>query len=232
MRRIVIVLFLFGVGSQPMGIGQGGQKKAPVMKRDLPFIACQTCKELIHYSYDGVHELRLDSKPGKPVNSPQPSNADSTFLGKRVGYLWTAGECLRPWDRRWRMDRYLWSRGIRVRIETRQTRNSWAIWDVVVIIFVFQIGFCESECRTIARACSDLIEEFDYSLAEALFANEANEEQLFQRFCHKVSNVCAKPTPPLPKVRYSILQSLTYLLILYLGSSRRSTVHSDDRRWL
>lgn len=72
MRLMLSVLFLFGVGAQPMGIGQGGQKKAPVMKRDLPFIACQTCKELIHYSYDGVHELRLDSKPGKPVHTRYP----------------------------------------------------------------------------------------------------------------------------------------------------------------
>eukprot|EP00210_Caulerpa_lentillifera_P006643 g6346.t1 len=172
MRLIWNVLFLFNIVAQPMGIGQGGQKKAPIMKSDLPYIACQTCKELIHYAYEGVHELRQESKPGKPVRE-----SDIYGLLEKVCDPETEeGEWIGTFD--------LVESGSELKLVEQET-----------------IGFCESECRTIARACSDLIEEFDYSLSEALYANDVHEAKLIQRFCFKVSDVCAKPTPPLPENR-------------------------------
>ena len=64
-----------------------------------------------------------------------------------------------------------------------------------------QIGFCGSECRTIARACTDLLEEFEYELAEALFKGVLERSALTQKFCRESSKACTSTPPPLPADR-------------------------------
>ena len=52
-----------------------------------------------------------------------------------------------------------------------------------------------------ARACTDLIEEIDYDLTEALFKGEKDQPTMQRRFCRELSSVCAKKPPKLPADR-------------------------------
>ena len=53
--------------TQPMGFANQPEEKAPVVKSDLKFIACQTCETLIRNADKWVRSLKLEAKPGKKV---------------------------------------------------------------------------------------------------------------------------------------------------------------------
>ena len=50
-----------------MGFANQPEEKAPVVKSDLKFIACQTCETLIRNADKWVRSLKLEAKPGKKV---------------------------------------------------------------------------------------------------------------------------------------------------------------------
>ena len=66
-------------------------------------------------------------------------------------------------------------------------------------------GKCGTECRTVARACEGLLGDWDTDLAEALFAQSAEEGSsrvwLEQRLCRELTGACKSAPPPLPTPR-------------------------------
>ncbi len=65
-------------------------------------------------------------------------------------------------------------------------------------------GKCGTECRTVARACADVLGDHDTDLAEAVFTaapGAAARAWLEGKLCRELSSVCAKPPPPLPASR-------------------------------
>jgi len=69
-------------------------------------------------------------------------------------------------------------------------------------------GKCGSECRTIARACSDILGNSDTDLGEAMYRRAVQASGggvsrgwLEPYLCHTVSKACAAPAPPVPATR-------------------------------
>ena len=61
-------------------------------------------------------------------------------------------------------------------------------------------GACGSECRTVAKACQDLIDSIDVlELGEKVWSNPP-ADQLAKSLCREMSDVCVQPDPPIPKV--------------------------------
>lgn len=71
---------------------------------------------------------------------------------------------------------------------------------LVCLACALQASTCNSECATIARACSQISDDLDLSdLSEALFAGKSRSA-LHQLVCYEQSNACSARTPPVPKV--------------------------------
>lgn len=69
---------------------------------------------------------------------------------------------------------------------------------------IAQVGDCRSECRTVARACIDLMEDIDMELAEELFKG-TKRAAITSKMCYSVTEACNRKTPPVPEVRKLIL---------------------------
>lgn len=62
-------------------------------------------------------------------------------------------------------------------------------------------GKCGTECRTIARACDEIMGDHDTDLAEMLYDEKYQRAQLNNFLCYEESNACVVKAPPLPKDR-------------------------------
>ena len=63
-------------------------------------------------------------------------------------------------------------------------------------------GHCEKECRTIERACDDVIDKADTEFTEILYSaiKEKTPLEKVQRYiCNRAAGVCKKKPPPLKK---------------------------------
>ncbi|GAQ83536.1 hypothetical protein KFL_001520060 [Klebsormidium nitens] len=63
------------------------------------------------------------------------------------------------------------------------------------------VGECGTECRTIARACEEVIGDSDTDVAEALFRESTKRAQLSKLLCYELSGACKRKPPPVPKDR-------------------------------
>ncbi|GMH42954.1 hypothetical protein BSKO_10876 [Bryopsis sp. KO-2023] len=175
MKRYVL-LFGFAflcccVAAQPKSFGQGREEKAPAKKSDIKYIRCAVCQNLIREASRLTKRLRDDVKPGKQVREITIMEATEKLCDpEEEAGTWIAKTDL-------------------VESDTE-----------LKLVDMPQIGDCQVECRTIARVCSDLLEDFDMDLAEALFKGFKRAE-LTSKFCYNVSDACKVPTPKLPKNR-------------------------------
>lgn len=68
-------------------------------------------------------------------------------------------------------------------------------------------GECGVECKTIERACQEVMGEHDTDVAESMFKKQKQQQQqgskewLHELVCKKLSGVCNRPPPALPQGR-------------------------------
>ncbi|CAI7795048.1 unnamed protein product [Closterium sp. NIES-54] len=62
-------------------------------------------------------------------------------------------------------------------------------------------GECLSECKTIQRACQDIMGEHDTDIAERIFNDEPSQSSLQRHLCHDLSKACSSKPPPVPQDR-------------------------------
>eukprot|EP00271_Cylindrocystis_brebissonii_P013103 TRINITY_DN32694_c0_g1_i1.p1 TRINITY_DN32694_c0_g1~~TRINITY_DN32694_c0_g1_i1.p1 ORF type:complete len:334 (-),score=85.41 TRINITY_DN32694_c0_g1_i1:243-1244(-) len=63
------------------------------------------------------------------------------------------------------------------------------------------VGECGTECKTIQKACVQVMGEHDTDIAETLFAKEMTRAALSKLLCNDLSKACLRKVPPLPKDR-------------------------------
>eukprot|EP00238_Polyblepharides_amylifera_P012386 CAMPEP_0196580438 /NCGR_PEP_ID=MMETSP1081-20130531/28629_1 /TAXON_ID=36882 /ORGANISM="Pyramimonas amylifera, Strain CCMP720" /LENGTH=248 /DNA_ID=CAMNT_0041900301 /DNA_START=257 /DNA_END=1003 /DNA_ORIENTATION=+ len=68
----------------------------------------------------------------------------------------------------------------------------------------YQPGKCKKECRTIAKACEEVIGDSDTDLAEALYKGDMQRAKLQNLLCRDLSDVCTNAPPSVPKSRKPI----------------------------
>lgn len=64
-----------------------------------------------------------------------------------------------------------------------------------------QIGKCNSECRTIAKACDVISEELDLTDLSAMVIKGRKRAELKQWMCYDSSEACLSKAPLVPAVR-------------------------------
>uniref|UniRef100_A0A3Q7H7T4 Uncharacterized protein n=1 Tax=Solanum lycopersicum TaxID=4081 RepID=A0A3Q7H7T4_SOLLC len=62
-------------------------------------------------------------------------------------------------------------------------------------------GQCNSECKTIERACQDVMDYSDTDVAEYLYKSKSDLDSLKSFLCKDLTKVCSKAPPPVPKNR-------------------------------
>lgn len=58
-----------GPAAAQFGGGKRPEKKAPIVKADLPYIRCGTCEVMVKQAMNRVKKLREEQTPGKVVRS-------------------------------------------------------------------------------------------------------------------------------------------------------------------
>ncbi|EMS54094.1 hypothetical protein TRIUR3_13747 [Triticum urartu] len=62
-------------------------------------------------------------------------------------------------------------------------------------------GHCNSECKTIERACQEVMGYADTDVAEFVYTNKPSVDQLIKFVCKDITKACAADPPPVPKDR-------------------------------
>ncbi|CAM0912789.1 unnamed protein product [Alopecurus aequalis] len=62
-------------------------------------------------------------------------------------------------------------------------------------------GHCNSECKTIERACQEVMGYADTDVAEFVYTNKPSVDQLIKFVCKDITKACATAPPPVPKDR-------------------------------
>ncbi|KAL6762700.1 hypothetical protein V8C86DRAFT_2513742 [Haematococcus lacustris] len=164
-------------GLEGMG-GMGGmprpdtKTKVPAVKADIPFIRCGVCEAMVKQSVKAVKGLQAAATPAQKMT--EAAIMDS--LEKMCDPDREAGEWITHQD---------------LQEEGKQLK----------LVDMGQPGECGSECRTIARACEQVLETLDLSEMSEMLWKGTKRAALTQAACYDSGRACRKKAPPLPVER-------------------------------
>eukprot|EP01026_Neomeris_dumetosa_P026829 TRINITY_DN2183_c0_g1_i1.p1 TRINITY_DN2183_c0_g1~~TRINITY_DN2183_c0_g1_i1.p1 ORF type:complete len:299 (-),score=34.13 TRINITY_DN2183_c0_g1_i1:226-1122(-) len=159
-------------GQMADGFGKDINEKAAYVKGDLKFIRCQACQLLAKQAYRQVKDKRSQLPPGQTL--------------KEIDIIEMMEKITDP-----DADEGEWITQIDI-----QEKG-----DKLVLVEYEDYSECKSECRTIAKACEQLLEDFDTDLAEALWKGDLNRAKITNYLCYDLTDACNKPIPKVPKSR-------------------------------
>jgi hypothetical protein len=142
------------------------------VKTDIKFIRCQVCEALAKNAHRQAKSLRDAVKPGKKVSEM----ALLEVVESLANPVKEQGEWINKID--------LVEEGSKLSLVEQD-----------------QVGECNSECKTVAKAAEEIIGEHDTDLAEELWKGNKNRAQLTKWLCYELTNSCKTKPPPLPKDR-------------------------------
>eukprot|EP00878_Enallax_costatus_P001617 GHUV01001768.1.p1 GENE.GHUV01001768.1~~GHUV01001768.1.p1 ORF type:complete len:313 (+),score=74.73 GHUV01001768.1:240-1178(+) len=169
-----ILLFSTASAMMPgMGMGMGPDKpKAAAIKSDTKFIKCQVCEAVVKQATRRVKAMRSELKPGTKLE-------ESSI----IEFLENICSTIKP-DGLWITHYDIVEDGDKLKLVDTGSPSK-----------------CNTECATIARACSDVTEDLDLSdLSEALFAGKSRSS-ITQLACYDMSDACKVKPPPVLKDR-------------------------------
>uniref|UniRef100_A0A7S0R519 Saposin B-type domain-containing protein n=1 Tax=Pyramimonas obovata TaxID=1411642 RepID=A0A7S0R519_9CHLO len=173
-----IALALLIVSSNGMMPGMGGGKKkdkAPAVKSDIKYIKCSVCEEIVKFLHREVKKMRDELPKNKKL-----AEFDILEMTEKVcDPEKEEGEWITFLD--------MVEDGDKIKLVTRE-----------------RPGKCKKECRTIARACEEIMDSADTELGELLFKGEMQRAKLSNELCRELSNACSKPAPKVKKDRKPI----------------------------
>jgi len=186
----LLLLLLLPVGRAQFGsdgLSSKPEKELdyPPLKKDLPYIRCSVCQKMATKAYESVRALVREAEP------PQVPKRK----GHRFEHAANAGQLQEKIDAV--MDRLC---------DVESEEGKWmSATDIVKDGTVLRLeyvkpGTCRRECRTMQRACEDVVESIDDEMPAALQKAAAEGHSVgtaVQRVCNKLSKVCKKgATPP------------------------------------
>ncbi|CAL5186367.1 unnamed protein product [Lathyrus oleraceus] len=144
---------------------------AVARKEDVPYIKCQVCEILAKQLYQQVQNKRAEISPKKISEYQIIEIAENVCNLKKVEADWI----------------------LRIDIVEKEDRLELVEHD--------SEGQCDSECKTIARACQDVMGYSDTDIAEYLYTSKHDIDSLFNYLCKDLSKACNTKPPPVPKDR-------------------------------
>ncbi|KAM7255834.1 hypothetical protein ACFE04_011575 [Oxalis oulophora] len=150
------------------------QKNSPqtvARKEDIPYIKCQVCETLASQLYNQVQKQKTQISPKKITEYQIIEIAENVCNLKKEEADWI------------------------LKIDIVEQG------DKLELVEQDAEGMCNSECKTIERACSQIIEYSDTDVAEYIFSSKPDLQTLTNYLCKSLSKACSTKPPPVPKNR-------------------------------
>ncbi|XP_027359064.1 nucleophosmin [Abrus precatorius] len=140
-------------------------------KEDIPYIKCQVCEKLAKELYQQVQNKQSEIAPKKISEYQIIEIAENVCNLKKVEADWIL-----------RID--IVEKGDRLELVEQDSE-----------------GQCNSECKTIERACQEVIGYSDTDVAEYLYSSKPDVDSLLSYLCKDLTKACSTKPPPVPKDR-------------------------------
>ncbi|XP_030530130.1 uncharacterized protein LOC115740706 [Rhodamnia argentea] len=140
-------------------------------KEDVPFIKCQVCEKLASQLYRQVQKKQAQISPKKISEYEVIEIAENICNLKKEEADWIL-----------KID--VVEQGDKLELVDQDTE-----------------GICNSECKTIERACQEIMGYSDTDVAEYIYNSKPQIDSLVDFLCKDLSRACSSMPPPLPKGR-------------------------------
>ncbi|KAJ8452138.1 hypothetical protein Cgig2_016719 [Carnegiea gigantea] len=144
---------------------------AAARKEDIPYIKCQVCEKLASEIVSQVQKKEAQISPKKISEYQIIEIVENVCNLKKEEADWI------------------------LKIDIVEKGNKLELVDQGVE------GQCNSECKTIERACQEVLGYSDTDLAEYIYARKPQLDALSNYLCKDLGNACSKKPPPVPKDR-------------------------------
>ncbi|XP_076910332.1 uncharacterized protein LOC143567940 [Bidens hawaiensis] len=150
-----------------------GSKSSPGVARrdDIPFIKCQVCEKLAKELYEQVRDKQSKITPKKI------SEYDVIEISENICNL-------KKHEADWMLKIDIVEQGDRLELVEQDSE-----------------GQCGSECKTIERACQEVIGYCDTDVAEYIYKKKPTLSSLVNFLCKDLTTACSTKPPPVPKGR-------------------------------
>ncbi|KAJ3686456.1 hypothetical protein LUZ61_015620 [Rhynchospora tenuis] len=172
MARVVsLTLFLL---SWLLLFSYAASKKAPATsarKEDIPYIKCQVCEKIAHQIHQQVEKKEAQISPKKV------SELEIIEIVENVCNL-------KKQEADWILQIDIVEKGDKLELVEQGVE-----------------GHCNSKCKTIERACQEVVGFADTDVGEFFYKKRPTINELVNYLCHDLSEACSVKTPPVPKDR-------------------------------
>ncbi|KAK8941616.1 hypothetical protein KSP40_PGU004679 [Platanthera guangdongensis] len=170
LTAVSLLFFFTYLVSLPHACAKKKAVSAVARKEDIPFINCQVCEKISHQIYSQVKDKESKISPRKI------SEYDVIEIAENVCNLKKA-------EADWILQIDIVEKGDNLELVEQGVE-----------------GHCNSECKTIERACQEIIGYSDTDVAEFVFSSKPSRESLVKYLCNDLSRACIVKAPPVPKV--------------------------------
>ncbi|KAK4853528.1 hypothetical protein QYF36_010617 [Acer negundo] len=172
LKSVLILVASILVVSTWMPISYCAKKPvAGARKEDVPYIKCQVCEKLASQLYQQVQNKQTRISPKKVSEFQIIEIAENVCNLKKEEADWI------------------------LRIDIVEKGNKLELVDQDAE------GICNSECKTIERACQEVMGYSDTDVAEYLYTSKPDIESLVNYMCKDLTKACSRKPPPVPKDR-------------------------------
>ncbi|KNA07700.1 hypothetical protein SOVF_169500 [Spinacia oleracea] len=146
--------------------------EASARKQDIPFIKCQVCQKLASQLYSQVQKNKdAQISPKKITEYEVIEIVENVCNLKKEESDWIS------------------------KIDIVEKGDQLELVDQDVE------GHCNSKCKTIERACQEIVGFSDTDIAEYIYARKPQLDSLVNYLCKDLTEACNKRPPPVPKDR-------------------------------
>ncbi|KAI3447096.1 hypothetical protein Pfo_003761 [Paulownia fortunei] len=140
-------------------------------KEDIPFIRCQVCEKLASQLYHQVQAKQAEISP-KKISEYQIIEIAENVCN------------LKKREADWILKIDIVEKGDKLELVEQDSE-----------------GQCNSECKTIERACQEVLGYSDTDVAEYLYKNKPQLDSSVNFICKDLTEACSSKPPPVPKDR-------------------------------
>ncbi|XP_008782493.2 uncharacterized protein LOC103702007 [Phoenix dactylifera] len=170
-RGLFTLSALLLFSSLPFSLASPKKPASAARKEDIPFIRCQVCEKIAHQIYNQVGKKAARIAPKKVSEFEIIEIAESVCNLKKQQADWIL-----------HID--IVEKGDKLELVEQGTE-----------------GQCNSECKTIERACQEVMGYADTDVAEFFFKARPSVDLLVKFLCNDISKACSVKPPPIPEDR-------------------------------
>ncbi|XP_008810395.2 uncharacterized protein LOC103721822 [Phoenix dactylifera] len=155
----------------PLALAAPKKPSPPARKEDIPFIKCQVCEKIAGQIYQQVKKKEAQISPKKVSEFQIIEIAENVCNLKKEEANWI--------------------------LQIDIVENG----DKLELVEQGIEGQCNSECKTIERACQEVMGYSDTDVAEFVYSTKPSIDSLVNFLCNDLSKACTVKPPPIPEGR-------------------------------